>query len=599
MKKQVLFLLSFLLLNCFSAQEKHALLIGISDYLNYPDAHPLSASNDMVLIEDMLSKQEFPASNIIKVYEENATQEGMHQGFKKLLTRVSNEDIVYFHFSGHGCQIPDIGDTDEDDGHDEVMMPYDSPKLDEYDSEFMEKVEVFFTDDEFNYYLNRLREKLGKQGQIVVVMDCCHSGTGTRDLSSKKISRGLLKPIVPKGYKPEIKTETSWSAMDNKHANSDDLAGLTSFYGCRADQINWEYPYNPNIPSEYGSLTYFLCTALNSLDENPTYRNLFSKIVELHEKRRLPNQFQDMLYESDNKDALLFSGEFVSQKNFLKLRELNQSRAILSAGSIHDLHVGDTIGFFDNAEMNFERSAALFFGLVAKTTISTSEVNLLEFQENVSRRDYLGYRARRVGIANEDTKLKVSFEFDDQNAKKNQRELTAQLGDLDFLEYVDNDGDIYILDTLINDEPHAVLKLASNGKVVRNNIFSLKNSIEISCLKESLRAEASIKSFLTTKTRIDDPDIQVDVRFEGIDTTIVGAFPISLDLINNSKDDLYWKILFIDPLHSVYHVEWDLPILKKNEKINMILKNPKMWDGLAMEVIVVKYELYSCFQITK
>ena len=99
------------------------------------------------------------------------------------------------------------------------------------------------SDDEFNYYLNRLREKLGKQaGKLLWLWIVVIPEQGTRDLSSKKISRGLLGPIVPKGYKPEIQTETSWSAMDNKHANSDDLAGLTSFYGCRADQINWEYP---------------------------------------------------------------------------------------------------------------------------------------------------------------------------------------------------------------------------------------------------------------------------------------------------------------------------------------------------------------------
>ena len=80
-------------------------------------------------------------------------------------------------------------------------------------------------------------------------------------------------------------------------------------------------------------------------------------------------------------------------------------------------------------------------------------------------------------------KLKVSFEFDDQNAK-NQRELTAQLGDLDFLEYVDNDGDIYILDTLINDEPHAVLKLASKLEKLFGIIyFRLKIPLEISLLK--------------------------------------------------------------------------------------------------------------------
>jgi|GEM_PF-4604426 len=555
----------FFLTTTSFTQDKHALLVGISYYPEFPNPI-LTASNDMELVEEMLSKQEFPSKNIIKIYEKNATHEGMHDGFNKLLSSVSSGDVVYYHFSGHGCQIPDIGEKDEDDGYDEVMMPYDSPKLDEEDPDFMEKVQLFFTDDEFNYYLNRLREKLGKQGQIVVVMDCCHSGTGTRDVNSKRVSRGLLKPIVPKGYKPQIKTEKSWSAMDNNHIKSDDLAGLTSFYGCRASQVNYEYPYNQS-PTENGSLTYFFNRALNSLDDNATYRNLYTKIAELHEKRRLPAQFQDMLYESDNKDALVFSGEFVSQKNYLTLSALDKSSAQLDAGSIHGLMLGDTVGFFDNSEMKFERNSAIFVGVVSDLSISTSKVNLLNYLEDVSRRDFHGYRARKIANAKSDVKLKVMLDFDDKKSDKNKRTIMEELKGLDFVEITESAPDIVIMDSVVNDESSAFFKLPVNKSIVREGkVFSFGNEYDMCCLKKNLEAEVSLKSFFETKSRIDDPRINIDVRFEGIDTIVNGGFPIKLNLINKSDFDVYWKMLFVDPNHTVFHLEENLPILKKEQE---------------------------------
>ena len=35
-------------------------------------------------------------------------------------------------------------------------------------------------DDELNEYLYRLRQKVGREGQIIVIADACHSGGGSR-----------------------------------------------------------------------------------------------------------------------------------------------------------------------------------------------------------------------------------------------------------------------------------------------------------------------------------------------------------------------------------------------------------------------------------
>ena len=44
---------------------------------------------------------------------------------KELVARIGQDDIVVFHYSGHGSQMTDL-EGDEPDGLDETIVPYDS-----------------------------------------------------------------------------------------------------------------------------------------------------------------------------------------------------------------------------------------------------------------------------------------------------------------------------------------------------------------------------------------------------------------------------------------------------------------------------------------
>ncbi|MDA9206943.1 caspase family protein [Crocinitomicaceae bacterium] len=539
MKFTALIFLSILYSGIINAQEKHALLVGISEYKNFPKAQPLSSSRDMILVEQMLEKQKFNESKIIKLYEENATYDAMHNAFKSLLDQVASGDIVYYHFSGHGCQIMDVGDIDENDGYDEAMMPYDvSP----------DEMKGFFTDDEFNYYLNRLREKLGGDGQIVVMMDCCHSGTGTRDLGSKKVSRGFTEPFAPKGYKPKVTEINTWSDMDNKHELQNELASLTSYYGCRASQVNYEY-YSHADENYYGSLTYFFIEALNHLDEAATHNNLYTKMNQLHQQRKDRNNSQNMLYESDDKNTLIFNGEFLAQKNFLSLSKLTKSSATIDAGSIHGLIVGDTIGFFENTEMTFDMNSVLFKGVVQSASISSSEVSLLSFRNAVNKGEYLEYRARKIGNATSNLKINVKLCI---NKKRQLKMMKEYLTSDALTEVVDNDFDILIQDTLIDSKSHLVLRLP-NGLILRDHdpIAMYEGNEDFACLKNQIQNEISIKYFIESQSRIDHPDVKVDVRIKGIDSIKKSGEAFNLIISNKSDFSIYWNLIMIEPNHSI------------------------------------------------
>ena len=133
----------------------------------------------------MLKEQNFDSSNTTILTDQSATVNNIENALEELISKAKKEDIICIHYSGHGQQVPDLEKSennylykDEQDGWDEALVTYNAPA--KFEEQPGYNYEHHFIDDEFNYYVTRLREKTGKKGQIIVVLDACHSGTGTR-----------------------------------------------------------------------------------------------------------------------------------------------------------------------------------------------------------------------------------------------------------------------------------------------------------------------------------------------------------------------------------------------------------------------------------
>ncbi|PRW33622.1 metacaspase type II [Chlorella sorokiniana] len=74
-------------------------------------------------------------------------------------------DVLFFHFSGHGTQVPDDG---ESDGYDEAICPADI-----YNEAICPADMNVITDDDLRAVFKPLRPGV----KLTVVADCCHSGT--------------------------------------------------------------------------------------------------------------------------------------------------------------------------------------------------------------------------------------------------------------------------------------------------------------------------------------------------------------------------------------------------------------------------------------
>lgn len=185
--KRLLLLLLLVGTCLMSHAERRALVVGIG---NYPAAGgwiKIHGDEDIPLVEEMLLVNGFKKQNIVALKNEQATCRAIKQQLEKLITTATKGDVIYIHFSGHGQQITDLN-GDEADGKDEAFIPYDAQfsfKKGKYEGE------NHLTDDQLNSYLHRLRQRIGKEGKIVVVADACHSGDITR-ADEDELQEGLV-----------------------------------------------------------------------------------------------------------------------------------------------------------------------------------------------------------------------------------------------------------------------------------------------------------------------------------------------------------------------------------------------------------------------
>ncbi len=159
---------------------KAAFLVGINDYPGTQN-DLAGCVNDITNVYDVLVKYfGFASSDITLLSDKRATKGAILAGLKRLLARRGAGDTLVFHYSGHGSQVRDAEGDELDDAQDEIICPYDF----DWDTGFIK-------DDDFA----ALFSDLPKNVHLEVLLDSCHSGTGTREMivdrHSLQVATGL------------------------------------------------------------------------------------------------------------------------------------------------------------------------------------------------------------------------------------------------------------------------------------------------------------------------------------------------------------------------------------------------------------------------
>ncbi|MCD8297953.1 MAG: caspase family protein [Prevotella sp.] len=245
------------------AQTKRALVIGLGQQ---EDAawNKINGDKDVPYVEEMLKKAGF--NSITKLVNNQATKAGIVNAFKSMKASCKAGDVVYIHYSGHGQQMGDVN-NDEEDGLDECWIPYDAYRM-PCDKDRGEK---HLTDDEVNIYLNAIRDKIGDRGKLLVVIDACHSGDGTRGFDDDEVERGV--PDIFEAIKTLFRQSTDSKGEKEVNPNAvPNAERWITISACESDQVNIEMS-SPVV----GKLTYAL---YKEIQETPTCSNdvLYSRL---------------------------------------------------------------------------------------------------------------------------------------------------------------------------------------------------------------------------------------------------------------------------------------------------------------------------------
>jgi hypothetical protein len=228
---------------------RKALLVGIN---RYPDpANRLHGCvNDIRQVEALLRGPfGFPAEGITILRDAAATTAAIRGELARLTAGSGDGDVLVFHYSGHGSQVPDRSGDETTDRLDEVLCPYD---LDWDDP---------LSDDD----LGRVARGLPAGVHLAVVLDCCHSGTGLREAGRcEHLPRRKSLPAPGDGA-------SARGAALRRFGEGAVAAGAVLLAGCRAGQTSAD----AYIDGAYhGAHTYFLCRALAARGFDATYQDV-------------------------------------------------------------------------------------------------------------------------------------------------------------------------------------------------------------------------------------------------------------------------------------------------------------------------------------
>ena len=218
---------------------KKALLVG----LNYRDTNAQldGCENDVNSMASLLvSKFGYKRSNVrVLTDKEMSSTSTVTEELNRLFSGAKGGDEFYFHYSGHGTQTTDY-DGDETDGLDEALYTWNG----------------LVTDDKINSIIKNLPSGC----KLVMVFDCCHSGT-IADLRYRYISDNFSK------------------AEGTKKCS----ANIVSISGCKDNQTSAD-AFIPLKGDYYGALT---SSIVDTLKESDGKEDWISFIGDLQKKMRL------------------------------------------------------------------------------------------------------------------------------------------------------------------------------------------------------------------------------------------------------------------------------------------------------------------------
>ena len=335
------------------ARNIYALLVGIDTY------HPASLSqvpslqgcvNDIRAVEAYLRERTKnnewrlvePTGTTWILTDREATRQAVINGFNQHLCSADSEDVVIFYYAGHGAQeqAPEEFWDVEPDHLNETLVCYDSRTEGSRD----------LADKELGYLISKVARN---HPHIVVVLDCCHSGSGTRD--PKLVVRRAPQDRRERPLSSFIFSEAP-AALHELLTASRSLEKKTTglilpkgrhvlFTACRDYEEAKEYRGEDGQPR--GAFSYFLLQTLQQTNGSLTYRELARNVHALVSGKAKYQSPQVEATDPEELDRPALGGAISQRPSYFTLHYSNNLNSwAIDGGVLHGIpksNAGDTL----------------------------------------------------------------------------------------------------------------------------------------------------------------------------------------------------------------------------------------------------------------
>jgi hypothetical protein len=501
------------------AQTKVALIVAIGNYDKSTGWSSISSQNDVPLIKSALITQGFAEKDILVLSDSAATRDGIFNAIQNhLIAKSSKDGIAVFHYSGHGQQLMD-DNNDEADGYDEALVSYNAK---------MRYIPGVYTgqnhirDEELGAKMDVLRAKIGPKGNVMVILDACHSGTGTRGEGKH---RGTEQPCAPDDYAQKMKDKKSDNnAVAGPTISADKLAPMVCFFGASPHELNYET--EDENGKGVGSLSYAFSKVFSNASKGSTYRGLFDKIkVEMSgfAPRQTP-QAEGQL------DYAILGGKIAGKQDYFKVEKWNSDKSVtLNAGELLGLFVQTKVAFYDIDVKDISKAKPKATGVVTSTTLVSCEVTLDNpLDKPLALGSWVFVTEKNYGKIEVKVKLMVG------NASLKES-LTNEIKNFPFIKLVNEGADIVV------DEGNEYSRGSQVKLTSANDVLLLEEPVNpnIALTTESVIEKIRSYSQANYIRGLDISDAKMDVKFEFIPVETVTEGNVTKE---KSRGDIHSKM---------------------------------------------------------
>ena len=294
-----------------------SLLVGINEYSPLSKVTPLKGCvNDVTAFHRYLrDKHGTRLASADVLLNDQATRRDVIDAFRRLRDSVRAGDTAVFYFAGHGSREvspPQMRDYNAE-GKNETLVCYDSRTLGQTD----------LSDTELSLLLDEIAQK---GAQIVVILDCCHSGSGTRSLADIELgaARHAAADMRPRTLASYLEGQFTTAAQTRKNPPHILLAA------CDRTEKAYE------LKNKHGLFSHTLLKVLEAEGEELSYFSLFEKCrLRMRQiSRRQTPQFETQGFFNSNR--LFLSEEEKGGRTLFEVYQ-EEEKWYVNAGAVNHL----------------------------------------------------------------------------------------------------------------------------------------------------------------------------------------------------------------------------------------------------------------------